>query len=122
MEERKLPKYYNICDLFVMPSSYIKEKFISEGFGIVFLEANACGKQVIGSANAGMTDAIVNNKTGLLLKTDTLTELENAILTILLNPKFAKKLGKNGLNRVQNEFNWSVVSKKFESEINASFD
>ena len=44
--DAELPLYYNCCSVFIMPSYEIKEEGDFEGFGIVFLEANACGRQI----------------------------------------------------------------------------
>jgi len=52
--------YYNLCDIFVMPS-------FGEGFGIVFLEALACGKPVIAGNKDGSCDALLNGQLGILV-------------------------------------------------------
>jgi glycosyltransferase involved in cell wall biosynthesis len=52
--------YYNLCDVFVMPS-------FGEGFGIVFLEALACGKPVIAGNKDGSRDALLNGQLGMLV-------------------------------------------------------
>jgi phosphatidylinositol alpha-1,6-mannosyltransferase len=66
--DEDLPKYYAMCDVFVMPSIEMKEEGEVEGFGIAFLEANACGKPVIGGKSGGVKDAIVDGETGFLVE------------------------------------------------------
>lgn len=66
-EEEKQIQYQK-CALFVMPSFSIPSDSSVEGFGIVFLEANAYGKFVIGSHSGGIPDAINEGVTGLLAK------------------------------------------------------
>jgi len=58
--DAELPDLYRLCDVFVMPST-------GEGFGIVFLEALACGKPVIGGNRDGTTEALANGRLGTLI-------------------------------------------------------
>ena len=58
--DEDLPELYRLADLFVMPSS-------DEGFGIVYLEAAACGLRVVGGAGGGSGDAIPDAKVGALI-------------------------------------------------------
>ena len=48
VSDEDLAAIYALCDLFVMPSRQDLAQHSVEGFGLVFLEANACGKPVIG--------------------------------------------------------------------------
>jgi phosphatidylinositol alpha-1,6-mannosyltransferase len=56
--EADLPDLYRLADLFVMPSSH-------EGFGIVYLEAAACGVRVVGGVGGGSADAIPDARIGV---------------------------------------------------------
>jgi len=56
--DEELPDLYRLADLFVMPST-------DEGFGIVYLEAAACGLRVVGGAGGGSGDAIPDFRVGL---------------------------------------------------------
>jgi phosphatidylinositol alpha-1,6-mannosyltransferase len=60
VDDKELASYYNACDIFCMPST-------AEGFGIVFLEALACGKVVIGGKVDGTRDALNNGELGFLV-------------------------------------------------------
>ncbi len=68
--------YYNLCDVFVMPSK-------AEGFGIVFLEALACGKPVIAGNIDGSGDALLDGELGFLVNPHNLSEIKAAIIKIL---------------------------------------
>jgi phosphatidylinositol alpha-1,6-mannosyltransferase len=59
----ELPDLYRLADLFVMPSS-------TEGFGIVYLEAAACGLRVVGGASDGSADAIQDSRVGTTVDPD----------------------------------------------------
>lgn len=74
--DRELCDHYNLCDLFAMPSK-------AEGFGIVFLEALACGKPVLGGNQDGTVDALYNGKFGVLVDPDDLQALSRVMIQIL---------------------------------------
>ncbi len=65
VSKEDLERYYKKADLFLMPSLNIENNF--EGFGLVFLEANAKGVPCIGSKNCGAQEAILNGKTGYVV-------------------------------------------------------
>ncbi|NQT32159.1 MAG: glycosyltransferase [Candidatus Omnitrophica bacterium] len=102
----ELVHFYNMCDVFVMVPRYLEKTGDIEGFGIVFLEASACGKPVIGGNTGGVPEAILNGKTGILVPTDNVSQISAAMLLLLKNEAFARKLGENGLLRVAKDFNW----------------
>ncbi|AGK60825.1 Glycosyltransferase [Archaeoglobus sulfaticallidus PM70-1] len=80
-----------------------------EAFGIVLLEAMACGTPVIASNIAGVREVALEG--GLVF--DDVDDLSNKILKILTNDSFAKKLSAKGLKSVKN-YSWEVVSEKIE--------
>jgi len=117
ISDKELPKYYTMCDVFVLPSKEIIKKDEVEGFGITLLEANACGKPVVGGRSGGIEDAIVDGKTGILVNPKDKNEVKTAILKILKNPSFAKTLGRNGRKRIEKELSWIKVTKKIKKQI-----
>ncbi|MGI8960856.1 MAG: glycosyltransferase family 4 protein [Bryobacteraceae bacterium] len=74
--DHELSAHYNLCDVFAMPSK-------GEGFGIVFLEALACGKAVIAGNKDGSADALQNGALGVLIDPDNLQELGDTIVAVL---------------------------------------
>ncbi|MBI4779135.1 glycosyltransferase family 4 protein [Candidatus Falkowbacteria bacterium] len=60
--------WYNLCDIFIMPSRNINGDF--EGFGIVYLEANLAGKPVIAGKSGGVGDAVLDGLHGLLVNSE----------------------------------------------------
>ena len=100
----ELPRYYNVCDVFVMPSR--ENPPYVEGFGIAFLEANACGKPVIGARSGGIPDAVLDGETGLLVEPDDEAALAEAIHRLLCDIPLARRLGRNGRQRIQEEATW----------------
>jgi len=74
--DEDLPDLYRSADLFVMPSS-------EEGFGIVYLEAAACGLRSVGGAGGGSDDAIPSERIGLLVAPGDLDGLIEAVARLL---------------------------------------
>jgi glycosyltransferase involved in cell wall biosynthesis len=74
--EHELREHYNLCDVFAMPSK-------GEGFGIVFLEALACGKPVIAGNKDGSVDPVLNGRLGVLVDPDSVEEIAAALIAIL---------------------------------------
>ena len=110
----ELPKYYNACDVFIMPSREITETGDAEGFGIVYLEANACGKPVIGGRAGGVPGAILDGVTGFLVNPLSAEEISEALIKLLQNNELAVKLGVNGRRRVEEELNWDIIANKVQ--------
>jgi glycosyltransferase involved in cell wall biosynthesis len=74
--DEQLCDYYNLCDLFAMPSK-------REGFGIVYLEALACGKPVLGGNQDGAIDALCHGELGALVDPDDIGEIAQTSIQIL---------------------------------------
>ncbi|GAB6860728.1 glycosyltransferase family 4 protein [Haloplanus litoreus] len=75
-----LPALYSAVDLFVLPSEY-------EGFGIVFMEAMACGTPVIGTDVGGVPTAVVDGETGYLVSPGAEDELAARMADLLDDPE-----------------------------------
>jgi len=79
LDEKELPDYFLLADLFVLPSK-------KEGFGIVFIEALACGLPVICGNADGSVDAIRQGQLGVAVNVEDLAELEQEIENSLKKP------------------------------------
>ena len=99
-------KWYRECTLFVMPSTI-------EGFGIVYLEANAFGKPVIGGNVMGVPEAVADGETGLLVDPLDVDAIANAIIGLLQNPSEARRLGDSGRKRAERDFGWRARAEQF---------
>lgn len=104
VSENELAAYYQACDVFVMISRELPDKGDIEGFGIVYLEANLFGKPVVAGRSGGVTDAVIHERTGLLVDPYEPEEVANAVVRLLINPGLASELGGTGRKRVLNEF------------------
>jgi glycosyltransferase involved in cell wall biosynthesis len=74
--DEELAEHYNLCDIFAMPSR-------AEGFGIVYLEALACGKTVLAGNKDGSRDALGGGELGLLVDPDDTAEIAAEIIRVL---------------------------------------
>lgn len=73
---KELADYYNLCDVFVMPSK-------AEGFGIVYLEALACGKPVVAGNSDGSAEPLQDGRLGVLLDVDDVAAIGSTLTSIL---------------------------------------
>lgn len=115
--DAKLPAYYALCQVFIMPSREILTKGDVEGFGIVYLEANAAGKPVIAGKSGGVEDAVIHGHNGLLIDPCSVPEIKEAVIKLLSDDSLREDLGIKGRQRVISEFNWQKRAKDFENII-----
>lgn len=95
-----LPALYQNCDIFVLPSITS-----NEAFGMVQLEAMACGKPVVScDLKSGVPYVNQNEVTGLVVPPADAKALATAILRLIENPALARKFGEAGKARVETEF------------------
>ena len=94
------------CDLFAMPSRDTGGKFGEEGFGIVYLEANAFKKPVLGGDSGGVGDAVCPGVNGVLVNPENAQTIARAIDQLLSDPSRRESLGRSGYRRVVEEFSW----------------
>ena len=105
-----LPRWMNACDVFAMPNREINGD--NEGFGMVFIEAAACGKPVLAGAAGGTGAAVVDGVTGLRVEGDSVDAVAQGLSKLLLNKEKAEEMGRRGWSRAQTEFAWERVAKK----------
>lgn len=101
--KKDLPKHYSLADLVIYPSR-------QEIFGMVLIEAGACGKPVIGSDIMGPSEIIVDGKTGYTSNFKDLNQLSELILDLLDDQKLLTKMGKNNLKRVKESYSWKKAT------------
>ena len=102
----ELAACYSHCHIFALPSR-------GEGFGLVYLEAMACGKPVIGGAHGGAPEVIEDGKTGYLVPHGDAAQLATAMETLLDDAALRAEMGRRGKQRVESEFRFSVFAKSF---------
>jgi phosphatidyl-myo-inositol dimannoside synthase len=103
----ELASCYAACDIFALPSS-------GEGFGLVYLEAMAFSKPVIGGAHGGAPEVIQDGVTGYLVQHGDAVQLATSIEALLSDPAQRQKMGRRGRERVESEFRFSVFAKSLK--------
>jgi D-inositol-3-phosphate glycosyltransferase len=103
----KMPLYYAACDVVVIPSRY-------ESFGLVALEAAACGCPVVATSVGGLPYAVRRDRTALLVPKDDVGALVLAIRSLLIDDQLATRLGAEGRKWAQ-ELSWPRISDRILS-------
>ena len=117
--EEDLKKIYSVSKVYVMASRTLHETGDSEGFGITFLEANACGCPVIGSYEGGIPDAVENEINGLLVPSDSPNDISKSIKKLFSNEDYRKNIAKMGMARVSEKFTWEKLTIQMLDMINS---
>ena len=108
--DEDLKKIYSASKVYIMPSKTLHNEGDSEGFGITFLEANACGCPAIGSYDGGIPDAVENEVNGLLVQSGSSNEIAKAIKKMFSDEDYRLSLAKKGIARVEESFTWKKLS------------
>ena len=108
--DQDLPRWLNTCDVFAMPNREIDGD--NEGFGMVFIEAAACGKPVLAGDAGGTGSAVLDGVTGLRADGESLESVTDCLHSLLTNTVKSGEMGRLGLTRVKSEFSWESVSNK----------
>jgi phosphatidyl-myo-inositol dimannoside synthase len=103
--ERELREFYRQAELFVMPSR-------QEGFGLVFLEAMAFGKPVVGSVFGGIPDVVVEGVTGYLVEYGDVGALAERLICLLTHEDLRRRMGAAGKQRVIDNYSFEVFQKR----------
>jgi glycosyltransferase involved in cell wall biosynthesis len=110
-----LDDFVGCFDLLVHPA-------LAEGLGVATLKAQAAGVPVVGFAAGGLAEAVADGETGILVRSENVDELENAIEALIDNDQLRQKMGRAGQERMQNEFSIATMVDRhievYESVLN----
>ena len=105
--QQSIAEMMRAAKVFVLPS-------LSEGFGVVLLEAMACGVPCIGTSVGGIP-GILNHGTGLLVPPGDPGALGEAILRLIQSPALREEMRRKGIDQVACQYSWQAISKRILS-------
>ena len=105
LSHKDVLKYMSDADIFSLPSW-------NEAFGVVYIEAMAHGKTVIGCRGEGIEDFVVDGETGLLVIPKDVDSLTQAMDFLLSNPDKAKAIGERARKFVLENYTWEKNAEK----------
>ncbi|MGH9772069.1 MAG: glycosyltransferase, partial [Candidatus Acidiferrales bacterium] len=107
LSRKEIAACYASADLFALPSS-------GEGFGLVFVEAMAFAKPVVGASCGGTLDIVQHGVNGLLVPPRDTARLAEALERLLCGEPLRTKLGRNGAETVRREYKFDVFCSRLE--------
>ena len=118
VEEADLPTLYGCADVFSMACRNRWLGLEQEGFGIVFLEAAACGVPQIAGDSGGAAEAVDDHETGLVVRDPgSVDELARALKTLVADPDLRRRMGEAGRARAVAEFSYDVLAERLASAL-----
>jgi phosphatidyl-myo-inositol dimannoside synthase len=106
-KDDELVKCYQQCDLFALTNRQVGWDF--EGFGIVLLEAQACGRPVLAGASGGTAETLDVGRTGFIADCSTPDRVAEAIRDALASPDRLESMGRLARDWVSSRFDWSAL-------------
>lgn len=101
---RELKELYEASSIFIFPSE-------SENFPIVLLEAMAAGMAIITTKDTGCAEVV--GDAGLLVESRNPVAIKGALSKLINNPDLCRKLGQAARSRVEENFSWSAITKRY---------
>ena len=108
LTDERLLGCYQQCDLFVLPNRQVGGDF--EGFGMVLLEAQACGKPVLAGASGGTAETMDIPNTGRVVECSLPEPLAESIIDLLQAPRRLEEMGMAARDWVVERFDWQALA------------
>ena len=113
----ELAAHHAAGDVFVHPNRPRWGGLEQEGFGVIFLEAQAVGRPVIAGNSGGSPETMVDGETGLLVDGSNPAEVVDAVVTLLADRPRAAAMGRAGRAFVESTFDWDRIIAGFTSDL-----
>lgn len=103
-----LPRYYQQCDIFVLPS-------LSESFGQVLLEAMSTGLPIVATTVGGIPEIVHENRGGILIPPADSRAIVEAVRSLIASPERFAEMGRYNAEQTRQRYTWSFVATEYES-------
>jgi phosphatidylinositol alpha-1,6-mannosyltransferase len=113
VDEVEKLRLFQHASVFAMPNRVTEADRSVEGFGIVFLEAAACGLPVIAGNSGGVADAVVDGETGYIVDASDPKDLGRRIMALLEDARLSREMGECGRARVQQQFRQDQIAERY---------
>jgi phosphatidylinositol alpha-1,6-mannosyltransferase len=110
LDDAGLLTCYQQCDLFVLPNRQVGQDI--EGFGMVLVEAQACGRPVIAGASGGTAETMRVPDTGLVVPCDTPEHLGRAVVGLLSDGERRARMGEAGRAWAVSRLDWKALARE----------
>jgi phosphatidylinositol alpha-1,6-mannosyltransferase len=110
LDDESLVECYQQCDLFVLPNRQVGRDI--EGFGMVLLEAQACGRPVLAGASGGTRETMRIPTTGRVVPCDRPDELAAEVVDLLSDRDRLEQMGEAARQWVVDHFDWDILSRR----------
>jgi phosphatidyl-myo-inositol dimannoside synthase len=117
VSEVELLQLYQACDVFVgaPEDRQTAESVDSEGFGLVFHEAGACGKPVLATTAGGVPEAVIHGRTGILVAPRAPHLLADGLTSFLADEQLRRRVGDAGRRHVSAAGGWALVASSLDA-------
>jgi phosphatidylinositol alpha-1,6-mannosyltransferase len=110
LDDEETLECYQQCDLFVLPNRRVGHDI--EGFGMVLVEAQSCGKPVVAGSSGGTAETMQAPETGLLLDCENPRAIAATFIDLLRDPERCARMGHAARAWAVDQFDWSALSHR----------
>jgi phosphatidylinositol alpha-1,6-mannosyltransferase len=112
-----LPAHYRAGTVFAHPNRSRWGGLEQEGFGVVFLEAQACGVPVLAGRSGGSPEALDDTVTGLLVDGRDVTRVADALIALLASPDTTRRMGAAARSWVEVDWSWDAIVARLADDL-----
>ena len=116
VDDQKMIRCYQQCDLFALPNRQVGRDI--EGFGMVLVEAQACGRPVLAGASGGTRETMDIGRTGVVVPCEEADGLATEVTRLLLDREGLEEMGKAARPWVVEHLDWNALSRQAAEQFN----